>query len=188
MFRPPGTANTSKSEEVDVGDHALDVLHGYVTLEDLVKSGKGSQKAGHKYKARKPDGKGGWLYDYGDGKGFRGKKQAAPGTKKDVWEDELPPAERAKEKRRRQRKTAVADGKGKGKGKADPWEAEGKEADAASRRRGQRKQAVADGKGKGKPGFAPSKDEFEEWTHRKDAPKGAPQVEAADDQHYGQES
>ncbi len=28
---------------------------------------KGDQRAGHKYRSRKPDGKGGWLYDYGDG-------------------------------------------------------------------------------------------------------------------------
>jgi hypothetical protein len=33
----------------------------------LEKAAKGSQKAGAKYKSRKPDGKGGWLYDYGTG-------------------------------------------------------------------------------------------------------------------------
>ena len=40
-------------------------------FSDIIKAAKGGQRATHKYKARKPDGKGGWLYDYGDGKGFR---------------------------------------------------------------------------------------------------------------------
>ena len=34
---------------------------------DLIKA-KGDQKSGHKYKSRKPDGKGGWNYDYGSEK------------------------------------------------------------------------------------------------------------------------
>jgi hypothetical protein len=33
----------------------------------LMQKAKGDQKSGHKYKSRKPDGKGGWLYDYGSG-------------------------------------------------------------------------------------------------------------------------
>lgn len=34
----------------------------------------------HKYKSRKPDGHGGWLYDYGDGKGFQPGKGEHEGT------------------------------------------------------------------------------------------------------------
>ena len=37
-----------------------------MNFSDMIKA-KGDQKAGHKYKSRKPDGKGGWLYDYGQG-------------------------------------------------------------------------------------------------------------------------
>ena len=37
-----------------------------ITWESLVK-GKGDERGGHKYIRRKPDGKGGWLYDYGKG-------------------------------------------------------------------------------------------------------------------------
>jgi len=48
-----------------------------LNFSQLIKA-KGDQKAGHKYKSRKPDGKGAWLYDYGDGKGYRSAKDGAP--------------------------------------------------------------------------------------------------------------
>ena len=41
-------------------------------LRDLSKA-KGDMRAGHKYKSRRADGKGGWIYDYGD-KGASGKQ------------------------------------------------------------------------------------------------------------------
>jgi hypothetical protein len=53
--------------------HTFESYTQHANIYTLVKA-KGDQKAGHKYKSRKPDGKGAWLYDYGDGKGFRGKK------------------------------------------------------------------------------------------------------------------
>lgn len=59
---------------------------GHVTR--LLKSQKGEQKTGHKYKSRKmgPDGK--WIYDYGDGNG---------GTMQTVAEDEPPTRKQAVE-------------------------------------------------------------------------------------------
>ncbi len=48
---------------------------------DILSKAKGDQKAGHKYKSRKPDGKGSWMYDYGDGKGYRGKADEKPTSK-----------------------------------------------------------------------------------------------------------
>ena len=52
-------------------------------LLDFAKA-KGDQRSGHKYKSRKADGKGGWLYDYGKGFEKPKKEEISAQEKKDT--------------------------------------------------------------------------------------------------------
>jgi hypothetical protein len=80
-------ASQKKAKEEDGSEPAEKSLR-VDSWSSLVKA-KGDQKAGHKYKSRKPDGKGGWDYDYGDGKGFR-KKGEEDGGKAEAKSDDKP--------------------------------------------------------------------------------------------------
>jgi len=61
-----------------------------VRFFDMIRKGDG-EKAGHKYQSRKPDGKGGWIYDYGQGheKPKEGKHAHTTASRKWDAEDNL---------------------------------------------------------------------------------------------------